>query len=112
MHDSPVRVLLVEADAAHANAIRDALATAGQGLFEMERVDRLAVALRRLEERAFDVILLDLDLPDSEGFETFDRFHAAAPGAPVVVLSRVDDETVAAKTVRAGAQDYLVKGDL
>jgi PAS domain S-box-containing protein len=110
--DVPVRVLLVEADAAHANLIRDSLATAGEGLFEMERAGRLAAALRTLQERAFDVVLLDLDLPDCEGFETFDRFHSAAPGLPVVVLSRVDDETIAAKTVRSGAQDYLVKGDV
>ena len=112
VHDTPVRVLLVEADTAHANQIRDSLATAGDGLFEMERVDRLVNALRVLQERTVDVILLDLELPDSEGFETFDRFHSAVPGSPVVVLSGVDDETVAAKTVRAGAQDYLVKGDV
>ncbi|MBI1736566.1 MAG: response regulator [Candidatus Rokubacteria bacterium] len=112
VRDTPVRVLLVEADTAHASLIRDSLATAGEGLFDLERVDRLVTALRVLQERAFDVILLDLDLPDAEGFETFDRFHAAVPGSPVVVLSGVDDETIAAKTVRGGAQDYLVKGDV
>ena len=111
MRDTPVRVLLVEADTAEANVIRDSLATAGEGLFELDRVDRLVAALRAVQERPFDVILLDLDLPDAEGFETFDRFHAAVPGAPIVVLSGPDDET-AAKTVRAGAQDYLVKGDV
>jgi DNA-binding NtrC family response regulator len=56
------------------------------------------------------VILLDLSLPDSHGYETFTRMMAAAPDIPIVVMSGLDDETVAMQAVRAGAQDYLPKG--
>jgi signal transduction histidine kinase len=58
------------------------------------------------------VVLLDLSLPDSQGFDTFRRVRAAAPDVPVVVLSGLQDERMAARAVREGAQDYLVKGQV
>ena len=58
------------------------------------------------------MILLDLTLPDSHGLETFFSMHAHAKGVPIVVLSGYDDEAVAVKAVQAGAQDYLVKGQV
>ena len=62
------------------------------------------------ERGGIDVVMSDLSLPDSQGMETFERLHAAAPTVPVIVLSGLDDETLAVETVRRGAQDYLVKG--
>src|SRR5262245_27263715 len=78
----------------------------------LERVDRLAAGLERLRlaSPGIDVVLLDLSLPDSAGLDTFACLHAAAPEVPVVVLSGLDDETVAVRAVQAGAQDYLLKG--
>lgn len=81
-------------------------------LFELERVDRLAEALRRLRQGGIDVLLLDLNLPDSRGLATFERTHAFAPDVPIVVLAGIEDETVGVRTVQAGAQDYLVKGQV
>ena len=60
----------------------------------------------------FDVILLDLGLPDSAGYETFSGIHQQAPKIPIVVLSGLEDEELAMRTVREGAQDYLVKDKL
>src|ERR1051326_2979720 len=66
----------------------------------------------RLGEQRFDAVLSDLTLPDSHGYETFQKLRRHIPGMPVVLLSGVDDERLAAKAVRDGAQDYLVKGRL
>ena len=63
-----------------------------------------------LSNGAFDVVLLDLSLPDSRGFETFSTVHAKATAIPVIVLSGLSDERLAVRTVNEGAQDYLVKG--
>ena len=78
--------------------------------FQIHPVERLGDALQRLQCEKFDVILSDLSLPDSHGFETFERLKAQAPQIPILVLSGTDDETLAVRAVREGAQDYLVKG--
>ena len=77
---------------------------------QWEHVTRLGEALRYLEKSQPDVILLDLNLEDSAGYQTFYRIQQAAAGAAILVLSGSDDEELAIKTVREGAQDYLVKG--
>ena len=59
-----------------------------------------------------DVVLLDLSLPDSVGFSTFEKVREAAPDAALIVLSGMTDEDLAVKTVKKGGQDYLVKGQL
>src|SRR5689334_11814641 len=75
-------------------------------------VDRLAVGYARLAHEAVDLILLDLSLPDSQGLGTFFAVQAHAPHVPIVVLTGLDDETTALEALKAGAQDYLVKGRL
>jgi serine phosphatase RsbU (regulator of sigma subunit) len=75
-------------------------------------VELLASAIERCEEEQFNVVLLDLYLPDSTGLETFFTFYAHAGEVPVVVLSGYNDERIAIKAVQSGAQDYLVKGQL
>ena len=67
-------------------------------------------ALERLRQETFDVVLLDLDLPDSHGMETLTLTQKGSGGLPIVVLTGLDDQTFAVEAVRAGAQDYLVKG--
>jgi signal transduction histidine kinase len=111
-----VRVLLIEDNPADVDLIREALedgaldpAFNGPTL-TLEEVGRLAPAIARVETGEIDVALLDLSLPDSQGIQTFIRLLRAAPGTPVVVLSGLDDEAMAIRAVREGAQDYLVKG--
>jgi sigma-B regulation protein RsbU (phosphoserine phosphatase) len=111
-NDHPIRALLVEDNAGDARLIREMLreSRAGQPVVELTHVDRLAAGLEHLATDEADVVLLDLTLPDSRGFDTFARTHAAAPDVPIVVLSGLDDEDTAVRAVHAGAQDYLVKG--
>jgi len=106
-----MKVLLVEDNRGDARLIQEMLRKGG-ARFELTHVIRLSKALQRLGEEAFDVILLDLGLPDSQGVDTFDKIHAQAPDAPVVVLSGTDNEALAIETVQHGAQDYLVKGEV
>jgi len=81
----------------------------GVELWPTRAVD-LAAGLDRLDDGDFDVVLLDLVLPDSQGLDTFRQAHAHAPLVPIIVLSGIDDESLAAQAVKEGAQDYLVKG--
>src|SRR4051794_2096658 len=88
-----VRVLLIEDNAADVELIRDALAEAsldpapGGPALHLEQVGRLAEGLDRLRTDEIDIVLLDLSLPDSQGFATFTRLERATPRTPIVVLS-------------------------
>ncbi|HEX4087036.1 MAG TPA: SpoIIE family protein phosphatase [Chthoniobacteraceae bacterium] len=107
--ESPVRILLVEDDTGDARLIHELLRDA-RSRFAIDHVRRLSEAVERLKQGGIDVVLSDLSLPDSQGIGTFQQLHAAAPHVPVIVLSGLDDETLAVETVERGAQDYLVKG--
>lgn len=113
-----VHVLLVEDNLADVDLIQEALEDAAVDqanigpVLQLEQVDRLAQALDRFQQGDVDIVLLDLSLPDSQGFDTFVRLERAAPGTPIVVLSGLDDEAMAIRAVREGAQDYLVKGQV
>ena len=105
----PIRVLLVEDNPGDARLIQELLAEAG-ARFELEAVSRLSAALDRLTNGNFQLVLVDLSLPDSHGIDTFHRVVTHAPSVPLIVLSGLDDESLALQTVQEGAQDYLVKG--
>jgi PAS domain S-box-containing protein len=107
-----IRVLLIEDNPGDARLLREMLAQATSAQFELTHIERLGEALQRLDKTVFDLILLDLSLPDSQGFETFAQLYGQAPGAPIIVLSGLDDEALAVRAVREGAQDYLVKGQV
>ncbi len=105
-----IKVLLIEDNPGDARLIQEMLAEEKKILFDLEWRDRLSSGLERLAEGGIDIILLDLMLPDSRGFDTFTRTQAQAPEIPVVVLTGISDEALAIRAVRKGAQDYLVKG--
>jgi signal transduction histidine kinase len=107
-----MNILLVEDNAGDARLIREALRSATGFAFELEHVENLTDAVGAMARRRFDVVLLDLSLPDSFGLDTVRRVASADPSLPIVVMTGLDDESVAAEAVRAGAQDYLPKGDL
>jgi two-component system cell cycle sensor histidine kinase/response regulator CckA len=104
-----LRVLLVEDNVLDAKFITGLLSFPSATL-QCRHVTRLTEALKHLERDRPDVILLDLNLEDSAGYETFYRVRQAAAQAAILVLSGSDDEELAIKTVREGGQDYLVKG--
>ena len=70
----------------------------------------MSEAEKHLAENAVDIILLDLGLPDAQGLAAVRRAHAVAPRVPLVVLTGMDDEVLAAQALQEGAQDYLIKG--
>ena len=107
--DADVRVLIVEDNSGDVRLLTEMLADSARR-FEIQSVSRLQDALERLKKNNIDLVLSDLSLPDSQGMETFRRLHACAPQVPIIVLSGLDDETLAVETVQEGAQDYLVKG--
>ncbi len=112
MVENRVRILLVEDDPDDVWVMRNLLADRWDAPFELVQVEMLAAAVERCQEDVFDVILLDLSLPDSKGLETFFTLHAHVGEVPIVVLSGHADERTAIKAVQAGAQDYLVKGQV
>ncbi|HWX54164.1 MAG TPA: response regulator [Verrucomicrobiae bacterium] len=105
----PLSVLLVEDSLVDARVVSGLLKASGDQL-ECHHVLGCAEALRALETQHYDVVLLDLNLPDSSGYETFASIYRVAPRAAILVLSSSDIEELAIRTVREGAQDYLVKG--
>ena len=107
-----VKVLLVEDNPGDVRLIQEIIRGQAAGEFELEWVGVLASALDRLRRDAIDVVLLDLSLPDSRGFETFATLQAQAPHTAIIVLSGLDDDALAIRAVQAGAQDYLVKGQV
>jgi phosphoserine phosphatase RsbU/P len=109
---NPVKVLLIEDNPMDVRLIGIMLRDSAPTLFQIEQVDRLERGLQQLGNGAFDLVLVDLSLPDSHGLETFSRVHAVAPKVPIIVLSGLADETVAVSAVHEGAQDYLVKGQV
>ncbi|MDG6257464.1 MAG: ATP-binding protein [Methanomicrobiaceae archaeon] len=101
IEDNPGDVRLIETYLAE-GGFRRAVAAAG----------RLEEGLARMAADSFDVVLLDLSLPDSTGFETFGALREADPHIPVIVLTGLDDEDLAVQMLQRGAQDYLIKGDI
>ena len=108
----PIRVLLVEDNPADARLLREVLRDVSSRQFDLIHVERLSEALQRLDQERFDVILLDLSLPDTQGLDTLVRMRARASNRPIVVLTGLDDETMALSALQNGAQDYLVKGQI
>ncbi|MBI5819099.1 MAG: PAS domain-containing protein [Verrucomicrobia bacterium] len=107
----PINILQIEDNPSEVVLMRAMLAKAGEGQFELVSVSRLSEGLEQLATGGFDLVMLDLGLPDSNGLETFTRVHVKAPRVPVIVLSNLDDEAVAMRTVHEGAQDYMMKGE-
>jgi signal transduction histidine kinase len=112
MSDERLQVLLVEDNAGDARLIQESLSETKGEPFEVEIADRLSAALERLGEGGIDAVLLDLALPDSQGWGTFDTIRGKAPTIPVIVLTGLGDEALALKMVKKGAQDYVAKMEL
>jgi serine phosphatase RsbU (regulator of sigma subunit) len=107
-----IRALLIEDNPDDARLIGLMLREADGESFELCHVERLEDGLRELGNGRIDVVLSDLSVPDSHGLETFQRLHARAPHVPIIVLSGLNDTTVALSAVHQGAQDYLIKGEV
>lgn len=105
-----IDILLVENDDRDSAAIEAHLGEEGRDWFTLRRATRLSDALRRLSEETFDVVLLDLNLPDSRGVSTVSQVREMALMTPIVALSDTNDEVLENQTIQNGAQEYLIKG--
>lgn len=105
-----INVLIVEDNEEHANLFSLYLERSQTHKFTVKKTARLSAAIKEISQNSFDVVLLDLTLPESQGLDTFFKLHTSCDNLPIVVLSGMDDETTAIEAVRGGAQDYLVKG--
>ncbi|MCX6903168.1 MAG: response regulator [Verrucomicrobia bacterium] len=112
MTASPIKVLLIDDEPAQAWLVREYLNSATANNIELVWADCLAEGLKRLAAGEIEVVLLDLSLPDSFGANTFAKAHAQFPMVPIVVLTNLEDEEAGVQLVQAGAQDYLVKGQI
>lgn len=112
MKTEPIRVLLIEDNWADAALIRELQADTSRPGFELEHAPDLTSAKVALAQRIFDLVLLDLGLPETQGLSTFTKAHAFAQNIPIIVLTGLNDESLALKAVQMGAQDYLVKGGI
>jgi DNA-binding response OmpR family regulator len=107
-----MHVLLIEDNEDDAELIQQALCERSTEAVTLNWADRLQTGIQKLTECPVDAVLVDLSLPDSQGLETLDRVRAQAHDAPVIVLTGLDNDVVAEKSLLHGAQDYLVKGRL
>jgi signal transduction histidine kinase len=105
-------ILLIEDNPGDVRLLREMFNNHGAHNTEMAHVDCMGAAEKHLVEHRVDIILLDPGLPDSQGIGTIRRARAAAPRVPLVVLTCLDEETVAEQALQEGAQDYLVKGEV
>jgi two-component system, cell cycle response regulator len=110
--DRNLTILLVEDNPSDAGLLREVLGEIPGQPFGLQHEEALASALGRLSGGGIDLVILDLNLPDSAGLDTLARVRAQAEDVPVVVLTGTDDEERAVEAVHMGAQDYLVKGQV
>src|ERR1700681_754956 len=110
MENKVINVLLIEDNPGDTRLIRELLQEAKGVPTGLLCADRLSTGLELLSKGGVDVVLLDLSLPDSKGFDTFSKVHTHAKELPVIILTGLDDEELAMEAVRDGAQDYITKG--
>ncbi|HLA97374.1 MAG TPA: diguanylate cyclase response regulator [Anaerolineales bacterium] len=110
----PTSILMVEDNHDYAWMLRLVLNEIDQSAYRLTNAATLedAILMIRDENQVIDVILLDISLPDSQGYETFRRLQSFATEIPIIVLASSDDHRIGLKAVREGAQDFIVKGEI
>src|SRR5436190_11222406 len=110
MSESPMRILLVEDDPAYAELTRAMLRTTSGTAVTLDHATSVHAAVDRLADGQYDIVLLDLGLPDAQELEALNSLVGAAPDLPLVILTGTENEVLALQAVKGGAQDYLIKG--
>ena len=110
MVEEKLKILLLEDSQIQAMFILKLLEEAGNNNFETTHVITLAASLKEIKDHKFDIILLDLNVPDSESLNTLHTIRPVASDSVIIILSADDNEELALEAVKSGAQDYLVKG--
>ncbi len=112
MEHNTIKVLLVEDNIDDAELLDEHISDIDSVNISLKHVERINDALHAMEEDLFDVILLDLSLPDSHGLETLHKIHSQSKEIPIVVLTGLNDETIAMQAIQQGAQDYIFKNQI
>lgn len=107
----PIHLLLIEDDLMTARQTAHVLQQSSLALEGLIHVSSLAGALEYLNETNFDAVILDLNLPDTKGLDTFRKIRTACPDVPVVIITGAEDEAVGLEAISQGADDYLIKGE-
>jgi putative two-component system response regulator len=110
MDNERIKALVIEDNPDDVRLIRETFKECGIDYVELQFSDSLKQGIELLGHSAFDVVLVDLGLPDSQGLQTLQAVRTKYPGLPAVVLTGYADESTGVEAVRGGAQDYLVKG--
>jgi signal transduction histidine kinase len=110
--EKALQILLVEDNAGDARLLREMFSKEKPDSFKLTHLLRMSEAEIHLAKGEVDIVLLDMGLPDGHGLDTVRRARAAAPGIPMIVLTGLDDERLAAEAMKEGAQDYLIKGQI
>ena len=111
MNKDLIKVLLVEDDAVDRRIVERLLARCPQAVeFAVESAGSVSGAVELLSSKEYDLVLLDLNLPDSRGIETVRKVSDSNPNIPIVVLTGLNDEETGLLAIKSGATDYLVKG--
>jgi two-component system, cell cycle sensor histidine kinase and response regulator CckA len=111
-HQTPIHVFLIEDNPGDRRLLQELLREVASVSIHLEYADSLSQGIQDLRENPVDIVLLDLFLPDSQGLSTFTQLQQQERDLPIVVTTGLNDETLALKAVQAGAQDYLVKGQI
>ena len=107
-----LKILIVEDDIVDRKVLQRLLSQSTLSISDIKSAECLDTALGFLDKEHFDIVFLDLGLPDSQGIESFSAIYAKTPNVPVIVLSGLDDEETAVLAVKKGVQDYFVKGQI
>ncbi len=112
MNSEPIKILLVEDNPGDVALFKRLVGEASGIACELSHASRLDEAIELLRVQPADIVMLDLSLPDSQGLQTVERFRAAQPAFSIIVLTGLEDESAGLAAVKAGAQDYLIKGKI
>ncbi len=110
MDTEKIHVLLVEDNEGDARLVKENLNEMSTVMYDVDHVTQFKKAIDRLGTHDYALILLDLGLPDSSGFQTFNNVQLVAGDVPIIIFTGLGDEELSIKALQAGAQDYLVKG--
>ena len=105
-------ILVVEDSSSDANLLYQTFLKAGKSDWSLTITERLSEGIAKAQANHFDLALLDLSLPDSDGLETVETFTQTVPNVPAIVLTIASDENLALAAINKGAQDYLIKGEI
>src|ERR1700741_3386605 len=110
--EEKIKILVIEDNPADVRLISIYLQEYFEDKFNFTSFAYLRKGLEALTNNVFDIIILDLTLPDSSGLETFKTVHEHSPAIPIIVLTGLDNEAIGINAMKLGAQDFLVKGNI